>query len=245
MREFLEKNSKKYNIQVMDIEPSVFFKAVEEGNIQEVKKLLTEYKIILDVRKKTSDTPLHIAAQQNYKEMVKLLVEHGASVNIKDFNGLIPLKVTNDPDITKFFIEHGSILPRNIAHKIASSGNTDLMKYLIEIKAPINLTNKYNQTPLDIAYIKGHTDMINLLSNEVGIFNSIKSHWNNTLGSIKFSIINNLSWEKEEWYWEDEASHNNISLLDAVKHSSTRALEYFGINLGGEHTSTTTTHEQE
>ncbi|MCZ6901731.1 MAG: ankyrin repeat domain-containing protein [Rickettsia endosymbiont of Ixodes persulcatus] len=38
------------------------------------------------------------------------------------------------------------------------------MKYLIEIKAPINLTNKNNQTPLDIAYIKGHTDMINLLS---------------------------------------------------------------------------------
>jgi len=244
MREFLEKNSEKYKIQVMDIEPSVFFKAVEEGNVPEVKKLLEKHKVILDIRRKNFDTALYIAAQKHNKEMVKLLVEYGSLVNIKDFNGNIPLDVTNDPDIIKFLIEHGSKLTNDIAHKAASSGNTELMKYLIEIKAPLDGRNEYNNTPLDLARIKGHTDIVNLLSNELGMFNSIKSYWKNTLGYMNFSIINNLSWEKEVWYWEDETSHDNISLSTALKHSSSRFLEQFGINLGGDHTSTTT-HEQE
>ncbi|MEY4463780.1 MAG: hypothetical protein RLZZ81_751 [Pseudomonadota bacterium] len=244
MREFLEKNSEKYNIQVMDIEPSIFFTTVEEGNLQEVKKLLTEHKIILDIRRKNFDTALYIAAQKHNKEMVKLLVEHGASVNIQDFSGNMPLDVTNDPDIIKFLIEHGSKLTNDIAHKAASSGNTELMKYLIEIKAPLDGKNEYNNTPLDLARIKGHTDIVNLLSNEIGMFNSIKSYWKNTLGYMSFSVINSLSWEKEVWHWENEDSHNNISLLDAIKCSSSRFVEQFGINLGGEHTSTTT-HEQE
>lgn len=210
MRKFLEENSEKYKIQVMDIEPSVFFEAVEKGNIPEVKKLLKEHKIILDVRRKNFDTALYIAAQKHNNEMVKLLVEHGASVNIKDFNEYIPLDVTNDPDIIKFLIEHGSKLTNDIAHKVASSGNTELMKYLIEIKPPLDGKNEYNNTPLDLARIKGHTDIVNLLSNELGMFNSIKSYWENTLGYMNFSIINNLSWEKEVWYWEDETSHDNI-----------------------------------
>lgn len=244
MREFFEKNSEKYKIQVMDIEPSVFFRAVKEENIQEVTSLLKEHKIILDVRRKDSDTALHVAASKNNKEMVKLLVEHGASVNIKDFNKLTPLSKAHDTNTIKFLIEHGSILTKNIAHNAASSGNTELMKYLIEIKAPLDGKNEYNNTPLDVARIKGYTDIVNLLSNELGMFNSMKSYWKNTLGYMNFSIINTLSWEKEVWYWEDETSRDNISLSTALKHSSSRLLEQFGINLGGEHTSTTT-HEQE
>jgi|GEM_PF-3425334 len=192
---FLEENSEKYNIQVMDIEPSVFFKAVEAGNIPETKRLLIEHPTIIDIRdRKNCDTALHIAARKFNEEMVKLLVEHGASIDLKNEYDDTPLgDARGHLTISKFLIEHGSSLEltegNNIVHRAASINSVDLMKYLIEIKVPLDGKNEYNNTPLDLAYINGHKNMISLLSSEGSIAGNWQSYFNDECTEKKVNFL--------------------------------------------------------
>ena len=66
------------------------YEAAEEGQIEEVKKLLPAG---ADVNTKTKfmETPLHFAAENGQKEVAELLIVAGANVNAKDFENKTPL----------------------------------------------------------------------------------------------------------------------------------------------------------
>ena len=53
-----------------------------------------------------SQTPLHIAADRGYADVVKWLVENGADVNAIAYNGFTPLHLTSDPEIVKTILKH-------------------------------------------------------------------------------------------------------------------------------------------
>ena len=70
---------------------------------------------------------LHFAAHRDRQDMVRLLVKHGANVDVRDENDFTPL------------------------HKAAWEGSLDMVKLLLESGADIQAGNRFNHTPLSLA----------------------------------------------------------------------------------------------
>jgi ankyrin repeat protein len=83
------------------------------------------------------ETLLHLAAQEGYIELAKVLTEHGADVNIKGWG--TPL------------------------HKAAGSGHLDIVQYLVAQGAKINAFDNGGLTPLLSAAASGHLDIVQYL----------------------------------------------------------------------------------
>ena len=116
-------------------------KAVEEGNIEAVKKFLAAG---IDVNAKafiTGSTPLHIAAT---KEVVELLIAKDADVNAKDKYDMTPL------------------------HPAAGRGHKEVVELLIAGGADVNARDEDGDTPLDWADRRNQTATTALLRKHGG-----------------------------------------------------------------------------
>ncbi|XP_054862434.1 protein phosphatase 1 regulatory subunit 12A isoform X4 [Amphiprion ocellaris] len=83
---------------------------------------------IQDVRHaKSGGTALHVAAAKGYVEVLKLLIQAGYDVNIKDYDGWTPL------------------------HAAAHWGKEEACRILVENLCDMDLINKMGQTPFDVA----------------------------------------------------------------------------------------------
>ncbi|XP_041444520.1 protein phosphatase 1 regulatory subunit 12A isoform X2 [Xenopus laevis] len=83
---------------------------------------------INDVRhSKSGGTALHVAAAKGYAEVLKLLIQVGYDINVKDFDGWTPL------------------------HAAAHWGKEEACKILVENFCNIEAVNKVGQTALDVA----------------------------------------------------------------------------------------------
>ncbi|MDH3638911.1 MAG: ankyrin repeat domain-containing protein [Gammaproteobacteria bacterium] len=68
-------------------------RAVYENRIEIVRLLLNQENIDVDRAAEKEITALHLAASQGYSDIARLLVEHGAQVNVKDAAGRTPLEI--------------------------------------------------------------------------------------------------------------------------------------------------------
>ncbi|CUG44955.1 ankyrin repeat protein, putative [Bodo saltans] len=82
---------------------------------------------------------LHFAMKSGSIEAVKLLVDHGASVNLADKEDVSPLM------------------------EAVSGGNQEIVKLIIDAGADVNARNRMGVSPLMFAAIQGSTDVIALL----------------------------------------------------------------------------------
>jgi hypothetical protein len=105
-------------------------------------------------------------------EMAKLLVEHGADVDILDPSGRSPLWYAverNDIETAKLFISRGA--SPNVAGddniyplmRAASIGNVDLITLLLDNGAYTDIKDELNRTPGFFASQAGHPDILQLL----------------------------------------------------------------------------------
>jgi ankyrin repeat protein len=112
-----------------------------------VKKILdSEYKdTLLDAVDRRGETPLMYAIQANKSETVKVLLQHKASPNIANSDGLTPLKLTIDmanPTLVKLLLEHEA----NVNYVNRQRGSTPLQYALTcyydysEVNATIAIT---------------------------------------------------------------------------------------------------------
>jgi ankyrin repeat protein len=85
------------------------------------------------------EKPLHEAAERNL-DTVKLLVEHGADVDVRDLQENTPL------------------------HLAAGAGKTDVVKFLVE-RWPEGMreTNEFQETPLHLVVMEGKNDVVKFL----------------------------------------------------------------------------------
>ncbi|KAJ0012606.1 hypothetical protein NQD34_016940 [Periophthalmus magnuspinnatus] len=104
---------------------------------------------IQDVRHaKSGGTALHVAAAKGYVEVLKLLIQAGYDVNIKDYDGWSPL------------------------HAAAHWGKEEACRILVENLCDMDLINKMGQTAFDVAdedvlgYLEELQKKQNLLMNE-------------------------------------------------------------------------------
>jgi cytohesin len=117
------------------------YEAAEEGQIEEVKKLLPA-----DVNTKTKfmETPLHFAAENGQKEVAELLIDKGADVNANAKWERTPL------------------------HAAAKTGQKDIIELLIVADANVNAKDFENKTPLDEAIQLKRTETADLLRKHGG-----------------------------------------------------------------------------
>ena len=59
---------------------------VSENRIDEVRKRLQQNRDDVTICDASGNTPLHLAAEKGYAEMVKLLIDHGADLNKPNYD---------------------------------------------------------------------------------------------------------------------------------------------------------------
>lgn len=102
----------------------------------------------LDDFLQVTGTPLYIAVDRGYQEMVKLLIDHGAYVN-------------NDRD--KRSVVGDLVLHDAPLYEAVQGGHLEVAKLLIGNGADVNHKRKCESSPLHIAVEKGDLEMIKLL----------------------------------------------------------------------------------
>lgn len=113
------------------------------------------------------ETPLTLAAQKGYLEIVKVLIAAKADVNKTNKNGLTPLifaTLNGHLEIVKALIAANADV--NIGDPLwnaVNKGHLEIVKALIAAKADVNSTDDEGYTPLIVAASKGHLDMVKAL----------------------------------------------------------------------------------
>lgn len=94
-------------------------------------------------RKYDGQTPLYIACSSNRFEVVKLLVEYGADVNITEKNGRTPLYTASKhghAEIMEYLLDHGANVNQSSPLSAACNrGRMEQIKILIAHGAEVNL----------------------------------------------------------------------------------------------------------
>jgi ankyrin repeat protein len=84
--------------------------------------------------------PIHSAAAGNYTDIVRMLIDNGAKVNVKQQAGATPL------------------------HSAAQNGNLEMLILLLEHGAEVNTRMEGGKLPTDLARDKGFDDIAEILS---------------------------------------------------------------------------------
>src|SRR3989339_492603 len=105
---------------------STLHKLVKKNEIEKVKDFLknNREKEIINAQNSYGKTPLYQACSKNCKDIVELLINKGADVNIANKNGETPLYWT------------------------CSNGCKNITELLINKGADVNIANKNGETPL-------------------------------------------------------------------------------------------------
>jgi len=106
--------------------------AVAQGNAECVGELISLGARLECVNRRTGRTALHQACYINSTQCVYTLLEAGANVNTKDYDGFTPL------------------------HTVADEGLSGLIKPLIEYGADPSLKDDRQKTPLNVAWDRPH-----------------------------------------------------------------------------------------
>ncbi|XP_034566480.1 caskin-2-like [Notolabrus celidotus] len=140
--------------------------ACEFGRVQVAQLLLSSNMVVALLegeRKEQTDsaftTPLHLAARNGHKDIIKLLLKAGIDIN----------KTTKS----------GTAL-----HEASLYGKTEVVRLLLDAGVDVNIRNTYNQTALDIVnqFTTSHAsrDIKQLLRDATGILQvrALKDYWN-------------------------------------------------------------------
>lgn len=82
--------------------------AIQMGRVSRIRRLLNSGNINIHERDRNQNTPLHIAADEENFEIVKLLVENGANVNLENIYGETPYYLTHNNDIRAYLVANGA-----------------------------------------------------------------------------------------------------------------------------------------
>lgn len=151
----------------------IFRQECKKGNVAEVKRLITSGKI--DINKMadiSGPTPLMWASSYGQLEVVKILIENGADVNMKDganWTALTCSAKKGYDSVVKFLLEHGAETdnkesPGYTALSLASiHGYEKTVEVLLQYKANVNIPDNEGRTALDKAVERNHKRIIELL----------------------------------------------------------------------------------
>lgn len=186
---------KKYISSYSDLlEFSPLEKSVFTGNTKMVKILLQAGADPSVKSLYSQKSPLHYALEENYTEIVELLIENGADIALEDFNGETPI--------------YGAI----------ENKSYNLVKILIEKGTDVNYVAPEYYSPLRLACRKSTIEIVQLLIDAGADVNYVSS--NGKLTALSDAIISN-SKDKIELLLKSGAqidliTKSSTSLLESV-----------------------------
>lgn len=150
------------------------FRAVDSENT-EIASLLIQHGA--NVKQRTKVGPAFFSSivgpcQDGHLEMVKLLIENGVDVDVKEFRDFTPLRIAarnGHADIVQYLVEKGATIDTRAMdgatplEHAAAKGHTDIVKYLLEKGANPNIIDKEGDFPLGEATKNGHLEIVKLL----------------------------------------------------------------------------------
>ncbi|OXU17444.1 hypothetical protein TSAR_001124, partial [Trichomalopsis sarcophagae] len=117
--------------------------AVEAGNQSMCRELLSQHAPDqLKATTPTGDTALHLAARRRDVDMVRILVDYGASADMQNGSGQTAL------------------------HIASAEGDETLVKYFYGVRASAAITDHLDRTPMHLAAENGHASIIELLADK-------------------------------------------------------------------------------
>jgi len=128
------------------IEPDALHKAVQSGDLALMERLISEgaeLDLATNLDGMEDVTAMHIATIYNQPDAVNLLIDSGADIEAKAYEGFTPL------------------------HTAAYEGHADMVTLLLDNGADKTAETENSQTPLDIAVELGNRTIIALLEDEV------------------------------------------------------------------------------
>ncbi|KAF5516105.1 Ankyrin repeat and KH domain-containing protein 1 [Colletotrichum siamense] len=116
-------------------------------------------------------TPLQQASSDGHDEIVRLLLEHGAGINLsgKHGNALSAAAKNRHMGTVQLLVDHnaddnaGGERFASALSAAAWGGNTDIVQHLLDHDADVNATGKSLASSLVSAVTKGHADVVQLL----------------------------------------------------------------------------------
>ncbi|MBD1925598.1 ankyrin repeat domain-containing protein [Trichocoleus sp. FACHB-90] len=144
--------------------------AVMDGNLEAVRKCL-EKGVNADTHRSNGVTPLYLAASGGYKEITELLITYGADVNqgLNENGGRNPLlkaATEKHSEVVESLIAHGALVGIHLA---AFWGDFTTVRTYLELGDSINTINSTRNggfTPLHLAALSGHREIVILLLNQ-------------------------------------------------------------------------------
>nr|XP_043622186.1 ankyrin repeat-containing protein At5g02620 [Erigeron canadensis] len=156
--------------------------AVRAGNINAIMHILAdccgeeELMSLLSKQNYAGETPLYVAAEYGYVDLVRLLIDQCdiTTASIKANNGFDALHIAakqGDLDILKVLMEAHPELSMTVdisnttaLHTAAMQGNIDVMNYLLEIESSLaSIARSNGKTALHSASRNGHVQVVKAL----------------------------------------------------------------------------------
>ncbi len=122
------------------------FKAVKADKIKELAELIDKYPLLLKARDRSGNSFLHVASKRGNLKILKLLLDKGVNVDVKDN-----------------FFDQTSL------HTASYAGCYEAASLLVEKGADVNAKDAKGDTPLFFAAMKGNGKLVSLLA-ERGAF---------------------------------------------------------------------------
>ncbi|KAI6189373.1 Ankyrin [Aphelenchoides bicaudatus] len=143
------------------------------NNIEIVRKLI-ELKADINAQTTNEWTALHLAAMKAGTQLLQLLLDNGAKLEVRDDSGLTPLHhavSSNKLENTKWFISKGSIEFANIKsvekwtalHLAAEYGDSEMVKLLVEAGIELEATDYFGRTSLHFAVMSNSYENAKIL----------------------------------------------------------------------------------
>ncbi|KAK5056122.1 hypothetical protein LTR84_012675 [Exophiala bonariae] len=152
--------------------------AIEAGDIEQVRDLLRKDPSVINTPDEDGQPLLHIAVQENKKDIVALLLQYGASIEVKGYHGWRALHIAaslGNLELVELCLQHNaSVMQRTntsqtALHKAASTKSVAVMRRLLEAGADPNAQNERGMTALHVAAHKNDIEIARLLIHEYGV----------------------------------------------------------------------------